>query len=81
MITSTLLITGAILLAYVTGRVHAYYKSRVQCVNCGGYRTYKAAAGMGGVKGSTCNFAVTHWEGHVCEDCDKTTSVSMKLTQ
>lgn len=68
-----------LIFGYFLGRIHSYYKNRVQCVNCGSYNTYNSAAGFGGVKGSECNFAVKHWEGHICKDCDKITSVKISL--
>lgn len=71
----------ALIVGYIIGKARHYYKNRVQCVNCGKHNTYESAAGFGGVKGSVCNFAVKHWEGHVCKDCDKITSVNMTLVK
>ena len=68
----------SVLVGYIIGRVVSYYINRVQCVNCGGYNTYLQAAGYGG-EGGKCLFAVKHWEGHICKDCGKGTSVKMTL--
>lgn len=69
----------AVIAAYWLGKWRTHVKNRVQCVNCGGHNTRFGAAGYGGVKGSICGFAVKHWEGHRCKDCDKLTSVKMTL--
>lgn len=69
----------ALIIGIIIGKFYSYYTNRVQCINCGSYNTYLASAGYGGVKGSKCNFAVKHWEGHRCNKCGKGISIQMEI--
>ena len=69
-----------VLIGYILGRIRSYYKNRVQCVNCGKSNTDEYAAGFGGC-GGVYEYAVKHWEGHICKDCGKITSVKMSLAK
>jgi hypothetical protein len=73
-----IIIAIAIFVGYAIGCYKAHLAYRVQCTNCGGHNTYKMCEGYGG-EGGKCEFAVKHMEQHVCNDCDKTTYVQMKL--
>jgi hypothetical protein len=68
-----------LLIGYFIGKIHSYYKNRIQCVNCGSFRTHWGASGHGKVKGSKCDFAVTHWEAHNCNKCGQGTSLKMEI--
>ena len=67
-----------IIIGYIIGRIHSYYKNRVQCVNCGKHNTYEQASAYGG-EGGIYKYAVKHWEGHVCKDCGEITSLKMSF--
>jgi ribosomal protein S14 len=68
-----------LIVGYTIGRVHSYYKNRIQCVNCGSFRTYWGAAGYNKIKGSKCDFPVKTFEAHECNKCGQGTSLKMDI--
>ncbi len=78
LIIKVIICASSILFGYIIGRIVSYYKNRVQCTNCGSHDTYLAAAGYGG-EGGVYEYVVKHSEQHVCNKCDKTTFIKMKL--
>jgi rRNA maturation endonuclease Nob1 len=74
------ILIAVFLMGYLIGLIHSHFENRVQCVNCGRYNTYLSGAGYGCEEG-VCKYAVKHWEGHICKDCGKITSVKMTLSK
>lgn len=67
-----------LLIGYLIGRIHTYYKYRVQCVNCGSKNTVHNSDGYGGC-GGKYPYAVKHYEGHTCKECGEITSIKMSF--
>lgn len=68
----------SLIVGYIIGEVLAYRRNRTQCLNCGGHNTEHLASGAG-YGGGEYQYAVRHWEGYRCKDCEKFFSAQIKL--
>lgn len=69
-----------LVIGYLIGRVHSYYKNRTQCTNCGKHNTSLVSSVYGSTDG-ICDFAVKHSEQYICNDCGKTTHKRITLVK
>ncbi len=67
-----------LLAGIIIGKIIAYRNNRKQCLNCGSHRTINSCAGLGH-GGGKYEFAVKHWEGYYCKNCDATFSAKITL--
>ena len=67
-----------LLLGVIIGKIHSYRKNRKQCLNCGSFNT-DLICSVSGSGGGEYRYAVRHWEGYHCRNCNKGFSAKFKI--
>lgn len=76
-----IIIALSFFVGYIIGKIREYLQNRWQCPDCGSFKTNAISSGHGGVKGGKYNYAVRHWEGHICRNCGTMMSITMEKIQ